>query len=143
MKSARRRAREYALQGIYQWLIAGGEARDIHAQLADDRNFDKADTEYFTRLLSGTLGATAQIEEILTPVLDRPIAQLSPVERAILMLAVYEMREMAEIPYRVVINEAVEIAKEFGGTDGHKFVNGVLDKLAPALRPHERAPTGR
>ncbi len=135
MKSSRRRAREYAMQGLYQWQLAGGSAQDIHAQIAGDRHFSQADCEYFTQLLNGAIGAAADLELIISPALDRPLVQLSPIERSILILASYELRDVAEIPYRVVINEAVEIAKDFGGTDGFKYVNGVLDRIAPLLRP--------
>lgn len=136
-KSTRRRAREYVLQGLYQWHVAGGDAPDIARQLAEDRHFEQADPEYFGRLLGGAIGAAAELEAVITPALDRPIVQLSPVERSILLMAAWELRESIDIPYRVVINEAVEIAKDFGGTDGYKFVNGVLDRIAPGLRPHE------
>ncbi len=138
MKSSRRRAREYALQGLYQWQLAGGTAAAIQAQLADDKNFAQADREYFEQLLNGAMAASVELEIVITPALDRPIAQLSPIERAILILAAFELRDVLEIPYRVVINEAVEIAKDFGGTDGFKYVNGVLDRIAPLLRPTER-----
>ncbi len=140
MKSSRRRAREYALQGLYQWQLAGGSVENIHAQLADDHNFVKADSDYFTLLLKGAMAAAPELELVISPALDRPLVQLSPIERSILVLASYELRERLEIPYRVVINEAVEIAKDFGGTDGFKFVNGVLDRIAPILRPTDRRP---
>ncbi len=136
-RSARHRAREYALQGLYQWLLSGGDARSIHAHIADDKNFDRCDTAYFATLLRGSIEAAAELEVLITPALDRPIAQLSPVERAILLLATFELRDSLDIPYRVVLNEAVELAKSFGGTDGHKYVNGVLDKVAPRVRPDE------
>lgn len=136
-RSARHRAREYALQGLYQWLLSGGDARSIHAHIADDKNFERADTAYFATLLRGTIDAAAELETLIAPALDRPIAQLSPVERAILLLATFELRDALDIPYRVVLNEAVELAKSFGGTDGHKYVNGVLDKVAPRVRPEE------
>ncbi len=138
MKSSRRRAREYALQGLYQWHLAGGSAKDIEAQLADDRNFAKADHAFFVVLLNGALGAAVELELVISPALDRPLAQLSPIERSILLLASFELRDLVDIPYRVVINEAIELAKDFGGTDGFKFVNGVLDRIAPLLRPTER-----
>lgn len=139
-RSARHRAREYALQGMYQWLLSGGDAHSIHEHIADDKNFVRADTAYFTTLLRGTIGAAHELEALIEPALDRPLVQLSPIERAILLLATFELRDSLDIPYRVVLNEAVELAKSFGGTDGHKYVNGVLDKVAPRLRPEESAP---
>jgi transcription antitermination protein NusB len=142
MKSSRRRAREYALQGLYQWQLAGGTSAAIQAQLADDKNFSQADSEYFAQLLKGAMAAAAELEVVITPALDRPIAQLSPIERAILILAAFELRDQVAIPYRVIINEAVELAKDFGGTDGFKYVNGVLDRIAPLFRPEERRSSG-
>jgi N utilization substance protein B len=138
MKSARRRAREYALQGLYQWQLAGATAADIRGQLAEDRDFAKADTAYFVALLGGAIAEAEALKGELAPVLDRKVEALSPVERGILLLAAWELKHSPDIPFRVVINEAVELAKDYGGTDGYKFVNGVLDRLAPALRPGER-----
>ena len=138
MKSARRRSRELALQGLYAWQLAGDAAIDLRAQLADSQGFDKADAKYFARLLDGTIEEAAALERLIAPVLDRTLEELSPVERGILLLAAFELKNAPEIPYKVVINEAIELAKSFGGTDGHKYVNGVLDKLASTLRPDER-----
>lgn len=142
MKSARRRAREYALQGIYQWQVAGNTVSDIRAHLAGDERFARADREYFAQLLGGTIAAAEDLKRDIAPALDRRIEELSPVERGILLLAAWELVHAPEVPYRVVINEAIELAKEFGGTDGYKYVNGVLDQLAPRLRPAERSRTG-
>jgi transcription antitermination protein NusB len=139
MKSARRRSRELALQGLYAWQLSKESAAALRAQLADAEDFDKADAAYFDQLLRGTIEQAAEIERALAPALDRPAAQLSPVERAILLLAAFELRSSPDVPYRVVINEAVELAKAFGGTDGHKYVNGVLDRVAKVLRPSEAA----
>jgi len=139
MRSARRRSRELALQGLYAWQVSGGSAADLQAQLAESRNFGKADARYFAHLLVGTIAHAAELEQLLAPALDRKPAELSPVERAILLLAVFELRDAPDIPFRVVINEAVELAKSYGGTDGHKYVNGVLDKLAATLRAEERS----
>jgi N utilization substance protein B len=138
MKSARRRAREYALQGLYQWQLAGAAAADIRRQLAEDPQFDKADAAYFGELLTGTIAESETLKGAIAPVLDRKVEALSPVERGILLLAAWELKHSPEIPFKVVINEAVELAKAYGGTDGYKYVNGVLDKLAPALRPAEQ-----
>ncbi len=137
MKSARRRSREFALQGIYSWLLSKSSSADIEAHFRDIKGFDKADLELFSRLLGGTIADAATLDTMLAPALDRKTTELSPVEHAVLLLAAYELREFPEVPYRVVINEAIELAKSYGGTDGHKFVNGVLDKMARHLRPEE------
>ena len=139
MKSARRRSRELALQGLYAWQLSGEPVSGLRSQLADSEDFDKADAEYFDTLLSGTIAQAADIERVLAPALDRKPEQLSPVERGILLLAGFELRSSPEVPYKVVINEAVELAKVFGGPDGHKYVNGVLDRVAKVLRPSEAA----
>ncbi len=137
MKSARHRSREFALQGLYQWLLAKPAAEEIAQDIALFRGYDKCDPLYFRDLLDGTIHDADSIDEHLTRCLDRPVAQVSPIERAILMIAGCEFLRHPEVPYRVVINEAVELAKAFGGTDGHKYVNGVLDKLAASLRSAE------
>src|SRR5688572_7057860 len=135
MRTDRRRSREFALQGIYQWQIAGGDAAAIGRQLGEAKGFEKVDVDYFRMLLAGTIADAPELEQAIAPYLDRDYARLSPVERGILLLAGYELKHLPEVPYRAVINEAVELAKSYGGTDGYKFVNGVLDKLAAQLRP--------
>jgi N utilization substance protein B len=137
MKSNRRRSREFALQGLYQWQLAGTDPVTIAAQLGEAEDFGKSDADYFTKLLDGAIAGAAEMEQLITPLLDRAYKSLSPVERGILLLAGYEFRHCPEVPYRVVINEAIELAKAFGGTDGHKYVNGVLDKMAAQLRAPE------
>jgi N utilization substance protein B len=137
MKSARRRSRELATQGLYQWLLSGAPVGEIDAQLRDAQGFDKADKEHLDAILHGVIRDAQALSDDLTPCLDRPIEQLSPVERAVLLVAAYEFKGHPDVPYRVVINEAVEIAKTFGGADGYKYVNGVLDKLALKLRAVE------
>ena len=137
MKSARRRSREFALQGLYSWLLAGQPVSDITAQLEESKGFERADHAYFSLLMSGAIEQQGTLEEALAPCLDRKVGELSPVERGILLLGAWELKNANEVPYRVVINEAVEIAKSYGGTDGHKYVNGVLDKLAKSLRAQE------
>lgn len=142
-KSARRRAREFALQGVYQWLLAGNEVSAIETSLAEVAGFEKADQEMFKTLIRGALAQAEALQADFAPFLDRPLAELSPVERAVLLLATFELRQCPQVPYRVVINEAIELTKSFGGVKGHHFVNGVLDKLAPRLRPVEvEAATG-
>jgi N utilization substance protein B len=137
MKSARRRSREFALQGLYSWLLAGQPVSDIAAQLEESRGFERADHAYFSLLVRGAIEQQGALEESLARCLDRKVRELSPVERSILLLGAWELKNAPEVPYRVVINEAVELAKSFGGTDGHKYVNGVLDKLAKSLRTQE------
>ena len=139
MKSARRRSREFALQGLYSWLLAGQAVSDIAAQLQTTKGFERADAAYFLALLRGAIEQQAAIEELIVPCLDRTLKELSPVERGILLLGAWELKNSPDVPYRVVINEAVELAKSFGGTEGHKYVNGVLDKLAKSLRAQETA----
>jgi transcription antitermination protein NusB len=136
-KWSRRRSREFALQGLYQWQLARKDAVMIAAELAEREEFQKADTVYFRTLLNGAIDNAEALEKRIAPHLDRRIEELSPIERSILLLGGYELMRELEVPYRVVINEAVELAKTFGGTDGHKFVNGVLDKLAAELRELE------
>ena len=138
MKSARRRSRELALQALYAWQLSGEGAAGLQTQLSQSKDFGKADSRYFTRLLEGTIEDAGALERLIAPALDRKPKELSPVERGILLLAAFELKNAPDIPYRVVINEAVELAKEFGGTDGYKYVNGVLDKLAAERRPGER-----
>ena len=137
MKSARHRSREFALQGLYQWLLAKSAVAQIAQDIALFRGYDKCDPLYFRDLLDGAIHEVDSIEDHLARCLDRPVAQVSPIERAILMIAGCEFLRHPEVPYRVVINEAVELAKAFGGTDGHKYVNGVLDKMAATLREPE------
>jgi N utilization substance protein B len=138
-KSARRRARELALQGLYQWLVARQEPGVIDAHMREHDGFQRSDSGHFDALLHGCIREAAELDALFTRHLDRKIEQLSPIERGVLMIGSYELRHCIDIPYRVVINEAVELAKSFGGTDGHKFVNGVLDKTAADLRPVEVA----
>ncbi len=137
MRNSRRRAREFALQGLYQWLLGGDTAEVIQLQLSERSDYRKIDSAYFIELLSGVIETTEDLCAHLQPYLDRPILEVNPVERAILLIAAFELQKHLEIPYKVVINEAVEIAKTFSGTDAHKYVNGVLDKLAQELRKAE------
>lgn len=136
-KAARRRAREFALQGIYQWLLSGNTVPMIEAHIEQVSGFDKADPELFRGLLHGTLENVETLQAEFAPYIHREVHELSPVEHAILLLGTHELRHSVDIPYRVVINEAIELAKSYGGTDGHRFVNGVLDKLAAHLRGDE------
>lgn len=137
--SPRHRARELALQGIYQWRVTGGDVSDIEMHTLGEKNLGRFDKGMFSRLLQGALAQHEAIEALLLPHLDRPMSELSPVEFSVLLLGAFELSQHIEVPYKVVINEAVELAKTFGGTDGHKYVNGVLDKLAPQVRAVEFA----
>ncbi len=137
--TARRKAREFALQGLYEWLIGGADAGVVDAHVREQEGFDKCDAVHFDMLLHGCIREGDELDALLAGHLDRKTAQLSPVEHAVLMIGAYELRHCADIPYKVAINEAVELAKSFGGTDGHKYVNGVLDKTAFDLRAEEVA----
>jgi len=136
-RTPRHRAREFALQGLYQWLLNNEDAGAIDAHIREAHGFNKADAEHFDALLHGTIKQAAELRAGLAPLIDRPIDQLSPVEHAALLIGAYELSNHIEIPYKVVINEAVELTKSFGGIDGHKYVNGVLDKYAAATREAE------
>ncbi|MFN4327160.1 MAG: transcription antitermination factor NusB [Azonexus sp.] len=138
-KSARRRAREFVLQGLYQWRVGGADEAAIEAYAPEMEDFAKADREFFVGTLRGVIGQQAALTERIAAHIDRPFSELSPIEACVMMLGTFEMQNHPETPYRVIINEAIELAKTFGGTDGHKYVNGVLDKVAAVLRPDEVA----
>ena len=145
-RSARRRAREYALQGLYQWLVGGQDLAAIEAHLRENEGFERADGAHFREVLHGAVDGVDELRAEFSRYIDRPVAELSPVEHAILLIGSYELKHRLEIPYRVIINEAVELAKGFGGTEGFKYVNGVLDKVAAHLRPDggsQRTGSGR
>ena len=133
-KSARRRAREFALQGLYEWLLNRADAGAVDAHVREQDGFDKCDREHFDLLLHGTIREAEAIDAALAAHIDRKVELLSPIEHAALMIGTFELMRCIEIPYKVAINEAVELAKSFGGTDGHKYVNGVLDKVAAEAR---------
>ncbi len=138
-RTPRHRAREFALQGLYQWLMSHEDAGVIDAHIRNAHGFDKADREHFDILLHGAIRDAASLRADIVPFIDRAIDQLSPIEHAVLLIGAFELKHHIEIPYKVVINEAVELTKSFGGIDGHKYVNGVLDKLAAQLRATEVA----
>ncbi|MDC8784471.1 transcription antitermination factor NusB [Roseateles koreensis] len=138
-KSARRRSREAALQGLYQWLITGDDVATIDAHMREQEDFKKADQAHFDALLNGCILEAADLDAVLARHVDRKTTELSPIEHGVLMIGAYELKHCIDIPYKVAINEAVELAKSFGGTDGHKYVNGVLDRAAGDLRPAEVA----
>ncbi len=136
-KSARTRAREFALQALYQHLVGGNEAQAIDVFTRDLAGFHKADSVHYDALLHGCVRESSALDALVVPLLDRKLEEISPIERAVMWIGVYEFQHAADVPWRVVINECVELAKEFGGTDGHKYVNAVLNGLAPRLRPAE------
>ncbi|MFM2056331.1 MAG: hypothetical protein RLY71_716 [Pseudomonadota bacterium] len=136
-KSARRRARELALQGLYEWLVGRSEPDVIAEHMREQDDYAKCDSAHFDALLHGCIREAEQLDARLTPHLDRKVGELSPVEHGVLLVGTFELQYCMDVPYKVAINEAVELAKSFGGTDGHKYVNGVLDKAAADLRPAE------
>jgi N utilization substance protein B len=136
--SARRAvARKLAMQALYRWQINASPWQDVVNEFAADEEMRKADRGYFNKLVTDICGASADLDTALAASMDRKPGELDPVERAVLWVGAYELRSAPDVPYRVVINEAVGLAKRFGATDSHKFVNAVLDKAARALRPHE------
>ena len=142
-RSPRRRARELAVQGLYEWRVGGQDCAAIEAHLVEHEGFKeefkRADRALFETLLRGTLDKRDELFALIAPYVDRDLSDLSPIETSVLLLGTYELAHQPQTPYRVIINEAIELAKTFGGTDGHKYVNGVLDKLAPKLRAPEVA----
>jgi N utilization substance protein B len=137
--SPRRRSRELALQGLYQRDLSGNAAQDVRDDLVASKGYERADRAFFDELWQGVTRDYDSLMAAVEPYLARKAADLSPIERAILVIGAWELRSRPDIPYRVVINEAVELAKDFGATDGHRFVNGVLDKVAADLRAAEIA----
>jgi N utilization substance protein B len=136
VKTARRRSREIALQALYAWQLAGGNPLDELPALDEE---GRADRDLAEALVRGVLERAEELKGLIAPCLDRNFARLSPVERAILYIGAFELQAHPETPFKVIVNEAVELGKSFGGTGGHKFVNGVLEKLAGGLRPDEVA----
>lgn len=137
VRSARHCAREFALQGLYSWLLAGGDCGEIAKRFQSSPGYGRADGVYFIELLQGASASAEALRAHFASAIDRPLAHLSPIEHAILLIATYELAHRPEIPYRVVIDEAVELAKDFGGSDGYRYVNAVLDKVAARLRAGE------
>ena len=136
-RSARRRSRELAVQGLYEWLLSGSDGSAIDAHLREQDQFRQCDTAHLDALLQGCIREAADLDQVLARHVDRPTGELSPVEHAVLLIGAYELKYCLDVPYKVAINEGVELTKTFGGTDGHKYVNGVLDKSAAELRPNE------
>ena len=139
---ARSLARKLAMQALYQWQLTGQSAAELRNQYAEEEGWGDADADYFRELLNGITEGAAGLDATLAGLIDRPVGQLDPVERAVLLIGLYELGHRPEVPWRVVINEGVELAKRFGATDGHKFVNAVLDRAARSLRAAEQAAAG-
>ena len=138
-KSGRTRAREFALQALYQHLVGKNDTSAIDTFTRDLAGFNKADTAHYDALLHGCVAEAAALDQLILPLLDRKMAEISPIEHAVMWIGAYEFQHCLDVPWRVVLNECIELAKEFGGTDGHKYVNGVLNGLAPNLRAAEVA----
>ena len=139
---ARSLSRKLAMQALYQWQLTGQSAAELRNQYSAEEGFADADAEYFRELVEQVTESVAALDASLGELIDRPVAQLDPVERAVLLIGLYELGQRLDVPYRVVINEGVELAKRFGATEGHKFVNAVLDRAARTLRAAEQAAAG-
>jgi transcription antitermination protein NusB len=141
--AARHQARRLLIQALYQWQISGDDPGDVLLQFLDERDTGSADREYFRDVMRGITGDAERVDSAIAPLLERTLAMVDPVERAVVRLAAYELLERLEIPARVVIDEAVELAREFGSEQGHRFVNGLIDRLAHRVRIHEFGPAAR
>ena len=136
-RAARTRARGFALQALYQVMVGGNPADEVDIFTRDLSGFNKADAVHFDALLHGCAEHASKLDALILPMLDRKLTELSPIEHAVLWIGAYELQYCIDIPWRVVLNECIDLAKEFGGTDGHKYVNAVLNQLAPHLRATE------
>ena len=136
---ARAKARRLALQGLYQWQLSGTSAPELVAELGASQNVKDVDFEYFEAVLRGVIADSGTLQALFLPHLDRPAEQLDPIERGVLLIGTYELKERIDVPYRVVLNEAMELSKDFGAEDSHKYINAVLDKASAGLRQVERA----
>ncbi len=137
LAAQRRKARHYGLQALYQWSMAGSTLSDIEAEFRTDNDFRHTDGEYFTALLKGVASDVDALETLFSPCLDRALDDLDPIERNLLRMGTFELRDRIDVPYKVVINEAVSLAKKFGASESHRYINGVLDKVARELRSAE------
>jgi len=142
LAAQRRKARHFGIQALYQWTLSGAALADIEAEFRVDNDFRHTDGEYFNALLRGVAMNVDALEAIFAPELDRSLDDLDPIERNLLRLGTFELRDRIDVPYKVVINEAVSLAKKFGATESHRYINGVLDKVARALRQVELAQQG-
>lgn len=139
LSSRRRRARTLVLQALYQWQLSGTSVSTIEAEFYADNDMTKVDTDYFRDLFKGIVGTVSQIDGYFADCLDRPVAKVDPIEKALLRIGAYELVNRKDVPYRVVLNEAIDLAKKFGGTDGHKYINSILDRLVMRHRGDEKA----
>ena len=137
MSSARSRARRLAVQGLYEWQITGTEIAEINKRFLEGKEAKKIDEDYFRELIQGVINKVEALDQHISPFLNRSLKEVDVVEKAILRIATYELAYRPDIPYRVIINEGVELAKTFGADQGHKFINGMLDKIAAKLRAVE------
>lgn len=135
--TARRNARRYALQAMYQWQLAGGSVSDIEKEFLQYHIDKQLDLNYFKELIHGITNQQTEIDHEMQPFLGRPLNEIDPIELAVLRLAIYELTKRPDVPYRVIINEALELTKKFGSIEGYKFVNGILDKIAKKIRVTE------
>ena len=142
LAAQRRKARHFGLQALYQWTLSGASAADIEAEFRIDNDFQHTDGDYFSAVLTGVVSDVDALEALFSPALDRKLEELDPIERNLLRLGTFELRDRIDVPYKVVINEAVALAKKFGATDSHRYINGVLDKVARNLRTVEHAQEG-
>ena len=142
LAAQRRKARHFGLQALYQWTLSGASPSDIEAEFRVDNDFRHTDGEYFSAVLRGVVHDVEGLELLFKPALDRKLDELDPIERNLLRLGTFELRDRIDVPYKVVISEAVALAKKFGATDSHRYINGVLDKVARELRQAELAQRG-
>ena len=139
LAAERRKARHFGLQALYQWTLSEASLVDIDAEFRVDNDFRHTDGEYFQALLRGVMEDVEALEALFSPLLDRALDDLDPIERNLLRMGTFELKERIDVPYKVVINEAVSLAKKFGATESHRYINGILDKVASELRTVERA----
>ena len=139
LAAQRRKARHFGLQALYQWTLSDASFVDIDAEFRVDNDFRHTDGEYFQALLRGVMEDVESLEALFSPLLDRALDDLDPIERNLLRMGTFELKERIDVPYKVVINEAVSLAKKFGATESHRYINGILDKVASELRTVERA----
>ena len=142
LAAQRRKARHFGLQALYQWTLSGASPSDIEAEFRVDNDFRHTDGEYFSAVLRGVVRDVEGLESLFEPALDRTLDELDPIERNLLRLGTFELRDRIDVPYKVVISEAVALAKKFGATDSHRYINGVLDKVARELRQAELVQRG-
>jgi N utilization substance protein B len=139
LAAQRRKARHFGLQALYQWTLSDASLVDIDAEFRVDNDFRHTDGEYFQALLRGVMEDVESLEALFSPLLDRALDDLDPIERNLLRMGTFELKERIDVPYKVVINEALSVAKKFGATESHRYINGILDKVASELRTVERA----